>query len=386
MSTARLAPKDIDPIVGLTSSSILQHFAGAVATLIAIIMTIVHWEEVVSPFAAILAVLLVNVAAVAATVAARPSRAPFTPERLWVVVVVALGAAVAEYLSTVGNDRYVYDDFGPLVVGVLMISLAPYCSWITLLTAGALSTAVLAVLVGGAGGPDWHGLPVMVMVLFYVAPTAVASAAAAGYSWAIVQITLAWQRKANQVLLQRDAELRAGLARSDEHGRVAVLRREVLPFLATILVTERISVADAARARQLAEALRSTLRDEETSTWLADVAADLERRRGIPVEVVENDTAVAALRDDQRAALTALMSWLASEHRAASIRVRVHREQADLTQERTLLISLEAPFGAEPPNRRAIERLASVARAVGLSAVVAVAGENVTVEIRHVNG
>ncbi|SFR72150.1 hypothetical protein SAMN05428970_1312 [Agromyces sp. CF514] len=386
MSTARLAPKDIDPIVALTSSSILQHFGGAVASLIAIVMTIVHWHEVVSPFAAVLAVLLVNVAAIAATLAARPSRAPFTPERLWIVVVFALGAAVAEYLSTVGNDRYVYDDFGPLVVGVLMISLAPYCSWATLLSSGALSTAVLAVLVAGAGGPAWHGLPVLVMVLFYVAPTVVASSAAAGYSWAIVHITLAWQRKANQVLLQRDAELRAGLAHADDHGRVAVIRREVLPFLASMLNVDRISVADAARARQLAEALRSTLREEEASTWLADVAGDLERRRGIPIEVVETDTAVANLRDDQRAALTALLTWLASEQRVASIRAQVRREDTESPRGRAVRISVDAPFGAEPPNRRSIERLASVARAVGLSAEVAVTGENVTVEFRHVIG
>lgn len=386
MSTARLAPKDIDPIVALASSSILQHFGGAVATLIAIVMTIVHWHEVVSPFAAILAIVLVNLAAIAATLAARPSRAPFTPERLWVVVVLALGAAVAEYLSTVGNDRYVYDDFGPLVVGVLMISLAPYCSWVTLLIAGALSTAVLSVLVAGAGGPAWHGLPVLVMVLFYVAPTVVASSAAAGYSWAIVHITLAWQRKANQVLLQRDAELRAGLAGSVDDGRVAVLRREVLPFLASMLDAERISVADSARARQLAEALRATLRDEEASTWLDDVASDLGRKLGIPVEVVETDTAVASLHDDQRAALTALLSWLASEQRAASIRVQVQREDAESTRGRVVRVSVDAPFGAEPPNRRSIERLASVARAVGLSAEVAVTGENVTVEFRHVIG
>jgi len=383
MRAARLAPQDLDPIIALSSSSILQHVGGGAACVTAIALTAAHWSEVESPLAAIVAISLVFIAAISATRATRPSRAPFTPERMWVIIVFGLGAAVAEYLSTVGNNQYVYDDFGPLVIGILMVSVAPYCSWTTLLTAGALSGAVLAVLVAGAPSPTWADLPISVVILVFIAPTVVASAAAAGYSWAIVHITLAWQRKANQVLLQRDSELRAGLARSQDHGRVAVLRREVLPFLASMLTAERVSVTDAARARQLAEALRSTLRDEIATTWLSDLAADLERRHGVPVEVVESDTAVAVLHDDQRAALTALLNWLAVGDRAASIRVDVAREDTELTRARVVRITVGAVLGAEPPTRRSIERFAAVARAVGLAAAVSSSGQNVTVEFRH---
>lgn len=384
MSTARLAPQDIDPIVALASSSILQHVGGVVACTTAVALTAAHWSDVQSPAAAIAAIALVIMAAIAATRATRPSRAPFTTERLWVVMVFALGAAVAEYLSTIGNDHSLYDNFGPLVVGILMISLAPYCSWTTLLVAGALSAAVLSVLVAGGVSPALQNLPPLVLMLLFVAPTVVASSAAAAYSWAIVQITLAWQRKANQVLLQRDAERRAGLARSDDHGRIAMLRREVLPFLASTLTAERVSVADAARARQLADALRATLRDEIATTWLGDLAGDLERRRGIRVDVVESDTAVTALRDDQRAALTALLTWLASDDRAASIRVDVAREDTEVARGGVVRIAVDAEFGAEPPTRRSIERFAAVARAVGLAARVSSTGQNVTVEFRHV--
>ncbi|MET4157274.1 hypothetical protein [Agromyces sp. PvR057] len=383
MRTDRLAPQDVDPIVPLASSSILQHVAGTAACVTAVVLTAAHWSEVDSPLAAIMAIAFVVISAIAATVGTRPSRAPFTPERLWVVIVFSLGGAVAEYLSTVGNNQFVYDDFGPVVIGIMMVSVAPYCSWTTLLSGGVLSGAVLAVLVAGAPSDAWQDLPTAVVVLVFVAPTVVASSAAAGYSWAIVHITLAWQRKANQVLLQRDAELRAGLARSSDHGRVAVLRREVLPFLASMLTAERVSVTDAARARQLADALRSTLRDEIATTWLSDLAADLERRHGVPVEVVETDTAVAVLHDDQRAALAALLNWLAVDDRAASIRIDVTREDTELSRGRVVRISVEALFGAQPPARRAIERFAAVARALGLAAEVSTSRQNVTVEFRH---
>ncbi|KQM82761.1 hypothetical protein [Agromyces sp. Leaf222] len=383
MRAARLAPQDLDPIIALASSSILQHVGGAIACVTAIVLTAAHWSEVESPLAAIVAIALVFIAAIGATVATRPSRAPFTPERMWVIVVFGLGAAVAEYLSTVGQNHYVYDDFGPLVIGILMVSVAPYCSWTTLLTTGVLSGAVLAVLVAGAPSPAWQDLPIAVVILVFIAPTVVASSAAAGYSWAIVHITLAWQRRANQLLLRRDAEHRAGLARSSDQGRVAVLRREVLPFLASMLTVERVSVTDAARARQLAEALRSTLRDETATTWLSDLAADLERRHGVPVEVVETDTAVAVLYDDQRAALTALLNWLTVDDRASSVRVDVTREDTELSKGRVVRIAVGAVLGADPPTRRSIERFAAVARAVGLAAEVSSTGQNVTVEFRH---
>ena len=379
MSTRRLTQQDIDPVAGVTSAAIAP--TGAVlATAIAIGLTVAHWSEVVSELAAAAAIVLVIVAGLFATLGTRPSRAPVQPDRLWLVVLISLGAAVAEYLSTIGNDRYLYDDFGPLVVGIFVVTFAPYCNWLSLLAAG-----VLAVLVVGAANAAWNGIPLGSMVFVFIAPALVATAGAAGYSWAVVQVTLDWQRRANQVVLARDAELRAGLARSHDHGRVAVLRREVLPFLASMLDVERVSVADTDRARSLAEALRSTLQTEIASTWLGDLAADVERRRGVEMRVVDPASAASYLQEGQRAALTALVTWLASEGRATAVHVDVDvvpgTRAAGLG--RVILIEVRGILGAEAPQRRVVERFASVARAVGMVAEVEVTGENVRVELRH---
>ncbi|MGI9822630.1 hypothetical protein [Agromyces sp. Marseille-Q5079] len=384
MSTRRLTQQDIDPIAGVTSAAIAP-LSAVLAMVIAIALTITHWAEVDSEVAAIGAILLVAIAGAFAVIATRPARAPVTPERFWIVVVIGVGAAVSEYLSTIGNDRYLYDDFGPLVIGILVMAFAPFCNWVSLLAAGVLSSGVLAVLIGGAVNPMWDGIPVAAMIFVYVAPTLVISAASAGYSWAIVRVTLEWQRKANRVVLARDAELRAGLARSLDHGRVAVLRREVLPFLAGMLNVERVSVADADRARSLAESLRATLMSEIASTWLGDLAAELERRRGIVVRVVDPASAASTLHEGQRAALTALVSWLASDQRvtAVHIDVTVVPNEREMLHGRVVVIDVSGPLGAEPPQRRAVERFASVARAVGLVAEAEVTGENVRVELRH---
>jgi hypothetical protein len=384
MSTRRLTQQDIDPIAGVTSAAIAP-MGAIVATAISIALTVAHWPEVETEIAAVAAVVLVAFAGALATFATRPGRAPVTPERLWIVVVIGVGAAVAEYLSTIGNDRYLYDDFGPLVIGILVISFAPFCNWLSLLAAGVLSSTVLGVLIAGAVNPWWNGIPLGSTICIFVAPTLVATAAAAGYSWAIVRVTLEWQRKANRVVLARDAELRAGLARSYDHGRVAVLRNEVLPFLASMLSVERVSVADADRARHLAESLRATLMSEIASTWLGDLAGELERRRGVEVVVVDPTSAASSLHEGQRAALTALMSWLAGEDRTGAVRVDVRVEPSGRgpMHGNVVVFAVQGPIGSEPPHRRELERFASVARAVGMVAQSDITEENVRVELRH---
>ena len=89
--------------------------------------------------------------------------------------------------------------------------------------------------------------------------------------------------------------------------------------------------------------------------------------------------------EGQRAALTALVSWLASDQRvtAVHIDVAVVPNEREMLHGRVVVIDVSGPLGAEPPQRRAVERFASVARAVGLVAEAEVTGENVRVELRH---
>ena len=93
---------------------------------------------------------LVAAAGLAAAISASPARAPFTTERLWLVVTLAVGAAIAEYVSTIGANHYLYDDFGPIVDrhahplgrAVLHVGLAR-CS------RACSSSAVLSILIVG---------------------------------------------------------------------------------------------------------------------------------------------------------------------------------------------------------------------------------------------
>lgn len=375
----RLTQQEADPIGAISASPIVT--VGAIlAFLLAAGLTWSHWSEVGSPLAAGIALVLVAAAGTAAVIASSPARAPFTNERLWIVVTLAVGGAIAEYVSTIGNNRQLYDDFGPTVIGMLILSLAPFCTWVSLALAGVLSAAVVSILVAGASLYTVSDAPVAALITLNSASVLAMSAAAAGYSYGIVAETLAWQREANRAALQRDAELRAGIARSVQQSRVSVLGREVLPFLAGVMTAERITVADADRARELAEALRRALRAGIESTWLDDLAANIRLNRGVDTIIDDPTGAAAALTADQRSALTALISWLGDAARSRLIRVAfTGRGEGDAHGD----IVLVADSGASPPSRRELDRFVAVARAVALRADAALTRENVTVGLSY---
>ena len=379
MSRMRLTQQEADPIGGITAAPLVVIGAGLAFTT-SVVLTVAHWSEVGSPWAALLAVALVAAAGLCAAFLAAPGRAPFRTESLWLVVALAVGGAIAEYLSTIGANRFLYDDFGPIIVGMLILSLAPFCTWVSLLLSGVVATAVLSILIAGSPSTTVIAAPLVTLIAVESASVLALTAAAAGYSWAIVAVTLTWQREANRAALQRDGELRAGIARSVQQSRVSVLGREVLPFLAGVMTADRISVADADRARELAEALRRALKAGIESTWLDDLGATIRMSRGIPVSVDDPTGASDDLADDQRSALTALLTWLSEGSRSAGIRVAIELE----VSRRRLVIT--AANGATPPSRRELDRFIAVARAVSMRAEALVTRENVRVELSHVPG
>jgi hypothetical protein len=338
MSRMRLTQQEADPIGGITAAPIVA-IGAALALATSIVLTIAHWSEVRSPWVALFAVGLVAAAGLCAAILASPARAPFRTESLWLVVAIAGGAAIAEYLSTIGSNRFLYDDFGPIVIGMMILSLAPFCTWVSLLLSGVLATAVLSILLIGSPTTTLIAAPIVTLIAVDSVAVLALSAAAAGYSWAIVAMTLAWQREANRAALRRDGDLRAGIARSVQQSRVSVLGREVLPFLAGVMTADRVSIADADRARELAEALRRALKAGIESTWLDDLGTTIRMSRGIPVSVVDPAEASDDLADDQRSALTALITWLSEGGRS-------HRDHVGERGRAAI------PPGARPVHRR----------------------------------
>ena len=372
----RLTQQEVDPIGGVAAAPLVV-VGSVLAVAVAVGVTVAQWGEVSAPAVALLGIALVGGAGVVASASALPGRNPFTADRLWVTVSLAVGGAIAEFVATIGADRAGYEDYGPFVVGALILAVAPYCTWLSLLVAGGIATAVLVILEIGSADASLPRVTAASLVIVDAVTVLAFAAAAAGYSAAIVRETLAWQRQANAAALERDASLRAGIARSVQQGRVSVLGREVLPFLARVMNADRLTVADADRARELAEALRRALKAGLESTWLDDLAASVSAVRGVVVTVDDPGGVAARLRSDQRPALTALVSWLSAGDRSRAIRLAVS------SAEGTDRVVLDSESGGAPPTRRELDRFLAVARSVGLRGDVVSTRENMRVEFRY---
>ncbi|WP_353828636.1 hypothetical protein [Agromyces sp. SYSU T0242] len=372
----RLTQQDVDPIGGIGATRLVM-IGASLALLIAIALTAWHWDEVVSPTAAIAGIVLVAAAGAVAVVSALPDRAPFTVDRLWFATALAVGGAIAEYLSTIGSDRFLYDDYGPIAVGILILAVAPYCTWISQVVAGVVAAAVLSILAVGASGDTAVDAPTASIIAVNSVAVLALSAAGAAYSATIVRASLEWHRRANAAALERDGGLRAGIVRSVQQGRVSVLGREVLPFLASVMAAERIEVADADRARELAEMLRRALKAGIESTWLDGLASSISAAREVEVAVDDPAAAAAGLPGDQRPPLTALLSWLTTMDRSEAVRVRVRAVDGTTT------VDVTARLAGPAPARRELERFLAVARSVGVRGEIEITRENVRVEFRH---
>ncbi|MRG60422.1 hypothetical protein GE115_11175 [Agromyces sp. CFH 90414] len=374
----RLSQQAIDPLGAITSMGITWIGAG-LAGVIPIVTAIAHADEMVNPAASVVGVVFAIMASVAAAAGVAPSRAPFTSERLALVTTLALVAAIAEYVSTAGRNRFVYDDYGPAIIGILLLSLAPFCTWVSLAAAGVFSSGVLSVLVLGVARSTATSAPLPAYLIVNAAGVLAFTAAAVAYSVTVVGGILAWQREANREALRRDRERDAGVDARSPMSRVSMLRREVLPFLAQVMTSDRISVQDADRARELAEELRRALRAGIDSTWLDDLAASLVAPGGASVQVIDPGADARHFIDDQRTAVTALLSWLAGGDRASSITVRTERDTGDAGGR----LVVEAERGRESISRREFERFAAVARSVGLGTKTDFADDRVRVELAY---
>ncbi|GAA2464305.1 hypothetical protein [Agromyces soli] len=380
-----LTQQEADPIGGGTAAPLVAIGAGT-AVAISVVSTFAHRAEIVSPFAAVLGILLLVAAAIALVTGILPSRGSFASERVWLVVTIATAAAVAEYVSTMGNDAVLYDDYGPITIGVLLLCMAPYASWAALLIAAGLSSGVLAILVAGNAAAASVSQPVASLVLVGSVAIVALAAAGASYSYSIVGSILRWQREVNREALEQevaeepaDAEPFSGPTIGGS-PRVALVAREVLPFLASVVAAERLSVADVDRARELAEGVQAAMKAGIEATWLDDLADALRSGGtgpGIEMLVDDPSGAAARLSSDQRTALTAIISWLGGSTRSSEVRVAVV-EGAGAGR-----IEVTAIPAQGPPRHRDLERIVAIARAVGYRTESMISRERTIVELNY---
>ena len=238
-------PQQLDPIGGITARLIVI-VSGAIAVAIAIGMTLMNAAQVSSPALAILAIVVL-----ATTVAyyIRASSPFYAPLKLGSHIVICLGALIAtgiEAASQWGTNSYVRDDWGPIAMAIVVISLGVYRGHLEILACtigSSIIIGVIAVAIAGSGSTVTP-VPVAVSVVTMVIPVLGSGFASASFSRTLVRILLAWR---NSVEVQVAA---SGEAAVPPAGHLAFLTTTVIPFLDRIVTTGQLREGDGARARR----------------------------------------------------------------------------------------------------------------------------------------
>lgn len=364
-----IAPRRLPPVVFDTGPSLTRMTSASVAVLAAglvVGLTLVRGSHM-SPAGAVAGVVLslVAVALVIEAVLRRPSG--LSLGRLWVVLSLAVVASALEYLSSSRNDDLVRDDYGAVLVGLLLLAAAPFCGALALVMASVLAVVMVdAVILGTVvliPGHDSRFVPVMLLLRSTVMLTL--AVAAAAYSRAAVSVELRRRQLLNHSVLRRDAQIRASFGRDVPQTRAGLLRDEVLPFLAEIVGRDQLTKHDAVQARVLAEALQYQSRVSSEATWVDDLSVRLMAARDVRVAVDDPARAAELVDHGRRAALAGVIAWSADVRRSTGVRIRFDRAAAPGDPNVEVCVSFDtAASVAEPPTDAEVERATAVLRAL----------------------
>ena len=301
-------PQQLDPIGGITARLIVI-VSGVIAVAVAIGMTLMNTAQVSNPALAIVAIVVLALTVAYYIRASSPFHAPL---RFGSHVVICLGALIAtaiEAASQWGTNAYVRDDWGPIAMAIVVISLGVYRGHLEILACTIGSSFIIggiAVAIADSGSTVTP-VPVAVLVVTMVIPVLGSGFASASFSRTLVRILLAWR---NSVDAQVAASGEAAVAPA---GHLAFLNTTVIPFLDRVVTTGQLREGDGARARRLAQELRVLMVMDAEQSWLTGV-----------VDRFDDPARVAGeLNSAQRGCLRALIAHVQSSDSFAPRTVRV---------------------------------------------------------------
>jgi hypothetical protein len=156
-----------------------------------------------------------------------------------------------------GTNGYVRDDWGPSVIALYLLALAPYRPAKDIALTGLAATGVVAVTVIAQVPTFEAGVPAHLYVLVAIAPLLALSLGAAVFAAALVGGLERWEAKATMSTEDFGEERSDWIARSVQQDRITILGHEVVPFFASVLDAGTVTRADRERALALSDAVRA---------------------------------------------------------------------------------------------------------------------------------
>lgn len=302
---------------------------------IAALLVAGNFDQSSNPPLSIVALLLLAASCTYLVLASNPIRAPFTRRAMTIILLTCLMASAVELASEWGETRVMFNGWGPIALGFLILAMGPYRPPRELAAAGTIAAIFFGFLTVVYAGASTGDLPVLAIVAVSVMPILALSYATAAHSQAVVEGLERWQRKVmrpGRVVTREDED---GIARSVQQDRVTILNREVLPFFLEIIDKPAISNADRDRARDIAASVRKVMVAEVDRSWLEQAidqltAVDHAHQPNTATEpLVRDDDHVANhMSYDQRTALRAFIVALheGSTHKARFMKIELFRD------------------------------------------------------------
>ncbi|NQX35633.1 hypothetical protein [Herbiconiux sp. VKM Ac-2851] len=364
----RIAPRRAAPIVAGALHPLLV-VTGIALIAVALVRTVTDAERIVHPVLAIGAIVAVVVAALALVLATDPVRPPTSALAFGLTVGAALTADGLSAASGWGASNVLWDDWGPVAVGVVILSFSMFRPGRELAAATVISLLVVGSISAAEAGDLPETVSPLTSAVIACTPVLLFGVASSVFSYRM-SLTLARQQELAgraQRGLARRVRIRLRELMRDS-GR-AELSAEVVPFFEEVLARGALAPGDPARARRLSAVLRSEILTGVGLPWLERL------RRARPGRLVLHDPAAVAesMPVEQKVALRALLTALLAhpETEGSALHVRV----TEVGEHRSVFV--RAPWSAgEPAARRALGSFVAVmGTAFGRSQVTVGEGE-----------
>ena len=295
-----------DPLAALVGRR-TSYLAAIGIPFYAAIMMSLNAEEIVAPGLALVSLALVIATGVVFIRASSPMRAPFDRPRYLVVLAGALLAHLFGTASMWGENAYVRDDWGPSVIGLFLLALAPFRPGRDILLAGLASALVVGATVAAQFQTLASPVPVYVLVVVAETPIVGLAVGSAVFAAALVRALDRWQSLESMSADDLAGERSDDIARSVRKDRVTILNREVVPFFSRVIEADDVGAEDRERARQLADGIRAAMVADVERGWLDGVLDELARAGNGRGSIRDQARQAELLNVDQRTVLRAVL-------------------------------------------------------------------------------
>lgn len=277
LRAGRATTERIDPLSAVAARPVTAGIL-VLAVALPILTVLARGHEVTWQAGFLLAIALVVVGAVIILDRTRAHRPVFSVRSgllIYVLMAAVLALAVA---STYGANALLRDDWAPLVVGLILLSLAPYRPAVELAAATAGLTALSAGLAVLQAPFAESTVPLATFAVAGSSSVACLGFASAAYAYSMNGSILTWLEQAWRSAAAAAVEQRGGVARSVQQQRVSLLNRKVVPYFTRIGSAQRLTAEDREEARALAQSIRALLVADVQRGWAQSLLDELGAR------------------------------------------------------------------------------------------------------------